>query len=115
MVDDRSARAAPAVSSCSIWHASPASPKRRCPGWSSRASSCGQGQAPNCNGVRSATPEHPYTQRLLLASPVPDPVTQEQRRAQRYRLLAQQAESDEQAGAVVGASADGAGSSVGTH
>jgi peptide/nickel transport system ATP-binding protein len=45
-------------------------------------------------------PEHPYTQRLLLASPVPDPDRQEQRRANRLRLLAQQSEQNEQAGAV---------------
>jgi ABC-type glutathione transport system ATPase component len=29
----------------------------------------------------STTPEHPYTQRLLLASPVPDPAAQAERRA----------------------------------
>jgi peptide/nickel transport system ATP-binding protein len=34
----------------------------------------------------TARPRHPYTQRLLLAAPVPDPVAQEQRRAQRQRL-----------------------------
>ncbi|GAB4098044.1 ATP-binding cassette domain-containing protein [Sinomonas halotolerans] len=33
-------------------------------------------------------PEHPYTQRLLLASPVPDPDRQAERRAQRKALLA---------------------------
>ncbi|WP_394525532.1 ATP-binding cassette domain-containing protein [Paenarthrobacter nicotinovorans] len=33
-------------------------------------------------------PDHPYTQRLLLAAPVPDPVAQEKRRADRRRLLA---------------------------
>ncbi|GAA4697488.1 ATP-binding cassette domain-containing protein [Phytohabitans rumicis] len=31
-------------------------------------------------------PEHPYTQRLLLAAPVPDPQRQAQRRAERQRL-----------------------------
>jgi ABC-type glutathione transport system ATPase component len=38
--------------------------------------------------ARSVTvaPEHPYTQRLLLASPVPDPDRQKQRRADRRRL-----------------------------
>jgi ABC-type glutathione transport system ATPase component len=36
----------------------------------------------------TSEPEHPYTQRLLLASPVPDPVAQAERRAQRHRLLA---------------------------
>ena len=45
-------------------------------------------------------PEHPYTQRLLLASPVPDPDRQEQRRADRHRLLAAQTNQTEQAGAV---------------
>jgi ABC-type glutathione transport system ATPase component len=35
----------------------------------------------------TSDPEHPYTQRLLLAAPVPDPVLQEQRRADRRRLL----------------------------
>ncbi len=44
-------------------------------------------------------PEHPYTQRLLLASPVPDPDEQEQRRANRLRLMEQQREQREQAGA----------------
>jgi ABC-type glutathione transport system ATPase component len=43
-------------------------------------------------------PEHPYTQRLLLASPVPDPDRQEQRRASRLRLAEQQREQDLQAG-----------------
>ncbi|WP_334684690.1 hypothetical protein [Mycetocola sp. CAN_C7] len=43
-------------------------------------------------------PEHPYTQRLLLASPVPDPDRQEHPRANRRRLLAQQREQDIQAG-----------------
>ncbi len=51
----------------------------------------------------TSSPEHPYTQRLLLASPVPNPVEQAQRRADRERLLTQQAEADEQAGAVLGA------------
>ncbi len=50
------------------------------------------------------TPDHPYTQRLLLASPVPDPVRQEERRANRLRLLAEQREQDAQAGAGTGAS-----------
>lgn len=43
-------------------------------------------------------PEHPYTQRLLLASPVPDPDRQEQRRADRHRLLEIQRNQNEQAG-----------------
>jgi len=48
----------------------------------------------------TARPEHPYTQRLLLAAPVPDPVAQEQRRAERRRLLENQREQDAQAGAI---------------
>lgn len=43
-------------------------------------------------------PEHPYTQRLLLASPVPDPDRQELRRANRHRLIETQREQDVQAG-----------------
>ncbi|MFP3463001.1 ATP-binding cassette domain-containing protein [Arthrobacter globiformis] len=43
-------------------------------------------------------PEHPYTQRLLLASPVPDPDRQEQRRADRHGLLEIQRQQNEQAG-----------------
>jgi ABC-type oligopeptide transport system ATPase subunit len=43
-------------------------------------------------------PEHPYTQRLLLASPVPDPDRQEERRANRRRLIETQREQDVQAG-----------------
>ena len=35
----------------------------------------------------TSNPNHPYTQRLLLASPVPDPDRQEQRRADRHLLL----------------------------
>jgi ABC-type glutathione transport system ATPase component len=37
-------------------------------------------------------PQHPYTQRLFLASPVPDPERQAQRRAERQRLAASQRE-----------------------
>lgn len=48
----------------------------------------------------TTAPEHPYTQRLWMAAPVPDPVAQAQRRADRRRLLVAQAEQDEQAGAV---------------
>ncbi len=48
----------------------------------------------------TSEPEHPYTQRLLLASPVTDPVAQEQRRAERRRVLELQRQQDEQAGAV---------------
>jgi ABC-type oligopeptide transport system ATPase subunit len=40
----------------------------------------------------TARPEHPYTQRLLLAASVPDPDLQEQRREDRQRLLETQAE-----------------------
>ncbi len=39
-------------------------------------------------GEVTARPSHPYTRRLLLASPVPDPARQEQRRTQRRALLA---------------------------
>jgi len=39
----------------------------------------------------TANPEHPYTQRLLLAAPVPDPKRQAERRAARRRLVAAQA------------------------
>jgi ABC-type oligopeptide transport system ATPase subunit len=46
----------------------------------------------------TARPEHPYTQRLFLAAPVPDPDRQEQRRADRQRLLTAHAEQDVQAG-----------------
>lgn len=48
--------------------------------------------------VVTRDPEHPYTQRLLLASPVPDPDRQEKRRAERHRLLEQQRVQNEQAG-----------------
>jgi peptide/nickel transport system ATP-binding protein len=34
----------------------------------------------------TTTPQHPYTQRLLLAAPVPDPQRQAERRAERRRL-----------------------------
>jgi peptide/nickel transport system ATP-binding protein len=49
-------------------------------------------------GQVTSEPEHPYTQRLLLAAPVPDPVRQEQRRADRRRLLEAQREMEVQAG-----------------
>ncbi|BCW69439.1 ATP-binding cassette domain-containing protein [Arthrobacter sp. NicSoilB8] len=51
-------------------------------------------------GVVTTDPDHPYTQRLLLASPVPDPDRQEQRRADRHRLLEAQRMQHEQAGAL---------------
>jgi peptide/nickel transport system ATP-binding protein len=44
----------------------------------------------------TARPEHPYTQRLFMAAPVPHPARQEQRRAERHRLLEAQANADEQ-------------------
>jgi peptide/nickel transport system ATP-binding protein len=50
----------------------------------------------------TADPEHPYTQQLLAAVPVPDPDEQAQRRADRHRLAARHAEADEQAGAGIG-------------
>ncbi len=51
-------------------------------------------------GVVTTDPDHPYTQRLLLASPVPDPDRQELRRADRHRLLETQRMQHEQAGAL---------------
>ncbi|NUU25667.1 MAG: ABC transporter ATP-binding protein, partial [Streptomycetaceae bacterium] len=36
----------------------------------------------------TSAPEHPYTRKLLLASPVADPVEQQKRRAERRRLAA---------------------------
>jgi peptide/nickel transport system ATP-binding protein len=36
----------------------------------------------------TVTPQHPYTQRLLMASPVPDPDRQEKRRIERKKLMA---------------------------
>jgi len=48
----------------------------------------------------TSEPEHPYTQRLLLAAPVADPLMQEKRRAERKRLIEAQRQQDEQAGAV---------------
>ncbi|NEE04555.1 ATP-binding cassette domain-containing protein [Phytoactinopolyspora halotolerans] len=36
----------------------------------------------------TSTPEHPYTQRLLLAAPVADPARQREKREERKRLLA---------------------------
>ncbi|MEB0003079.1 ATP-binding cassette domain-containing protein [Cryobacterium sp. 10I1] len=38
----------------------------------------------------TSRPEHPYTQRLFLAAPVPDPDRQTERREDRARLLAEQ-------------------------
>ncbi|GAA4768600.1 ATP-binding cassette domain-containing protein [Microbacterium gilvum] len=36
----------------------------------------------------TSAPEHPYTQRLFMAAPVPDPDRQEERRAERRALIA---------------------------
>lgn len=41
----------------------------------------------------TTAPQHPYTQRLLLAAPVPDPQRQAERRAERRRLVAATANS----------------------
>jgi ABC-type oligopeptide transport system ATPase subunit len=45
----------------------------------------------------TSAPVHPYTQKLFLAAPVPDPDRQEQRRAERLRVMAEQ--RDPQVGA----------------
>ncbi|WBM79421.1 ATP-binding cassette domain-containing protein [Cryobacterium breve] len=42
----------------------------------------------------TSRPEHPYTQRLFLAAPVPDPDRQTERREDRARLLAEQRAQD---------------------
>ncbi len=47
----------------------------------------------------TSAPEHPYTQRLLLASPVQDPAEQARRRTDRLRLTAVEAGRDVRAGA----------------
>jgi peptide/nickel transport system ATP-binding protein len=49
----------------------------------------------------TSAPEHPYTQRLFMAAPVPDPQRQAQRRADRHRLVEAQRHADEQSGAGV--------------
>ncbi|MDX3230395.1 ATP-binding cassette domain-containing protein [Streptomyces sp. ME19-01-6] len=41
-------------------------------------------------GQVTSRPRHPYTQRLVLAAPVPDPVQQRERRERRHRLLARE-------------------------
>lgn len=46
----------------------------------------------------TSDPEHPYTRKLLLASPVADPDEQEQRRAERHRAAELHRQQDEQAG-----------------
>jgi ABC-type glutathione transport system ATPase component len=45
-------------------------------------------------------PEHPYTERLLLAAPVADPLEQEKRREERRRLMELHRQQHEQAGAI---------------
>ena len=47
----------------------------------------------------TGAPEHPYTQRLFMAAPIPDPDRQAKHRADRLRLLEIQREQDVQAGA----------------
>ncbi|MEU1972622.1 ATP-binding cassette domain-containing protein [Microbacterium sp. NPDC019599] len=42
----------------------------------------------------TSRPDHPYTQRLLLAAPVPDPARQEKRRIDRRKLLDEQRRQD---------------------
>lgn len=49
-------------------------------------------------GQVTGEPEHPYTQRLFMAAPVPDPDRQAQRRADRLRLLDIQHQQNVQAG-----------------
>ncbi|MEE9095890.1 ATP-binding cassette domain-containing protein [Pseudarthrobacter phenanthrenivorans] len=46
----------------------------------------------------TGTPEHPYTQRLFMAAPIPDPDRQAKHRADRVRLLELQHQQDLQAG-----------------
>ncbi|MHA7299486.1 ATP-binding cassette domain-containing protein [Pseudarthrobacter sp. MDT1-22] len=46
----------------------------------------------------TGAPEHPYTQRLFMAAPIPDPDRQAQHRADRLRLLDLQHQQDVQAG-----------------
>jgi peptide/nickel transport system ATP-binding protein len=50
----------------------------------------------------TSKPEHPYSQRLLLASPVSDPTEQEQRRSERHRLLAAQRDAGARVGTAAG-------------
>jgi peptide/nickel transport system ATP-binding protein len=44
-------------------------------------------------GQVTAAPEHPYTRRLMLAAPVPDPHRQELRRVERQRFLTAEREA----------------------
>jgi peptide/nickel transport system ATP-binding protein len=46
----------------------------------------------------TGAPEHPYTQRLFMAAPIPDPDRQARHRADRLRLLELQHQQDLQAG-----------------
>lgn len=46
----------------------------------------------------TGAPEHPYTQRLFMAAPIPDPDRQAKHRADRLRLLELQSEQDLQTG-----------------
>ncbi|UTT71205.1 ATP-binding cassette domain-containing protein [Arthrobacter sp. DNA4] len=46
----------------------------------------------------TGAPEHPYTQRLFMAAPIPDPDRQAKHRADRVRLLELQHQQDLQAG-----------------
>jgi ABC-type oligopeptide transport system ATPase subunit len=46
----------------------------------------------------TSTPEHPYTQKLLLAAPIADPMEQEKRRAERHRMAELHREQNVQAG-----------------
>jgi ABC-type glutathione transport system ATPase component len=46
----------------------------------------------------TSKPEHPYTQKLLLAAPIADPVEQEKRRAERHRMAELHREQNVQAG-----------------
>ena len=48
----------------------------------------------------TSEPQHPYTQRLFLAAPVPDPVLQERRRAERKQLADLQRQQDSRSDAV---------------
>lgn len=56
-----------------------------------------RGEIAEFGSSRSVTddPRHPYTQRLLMAAPVPHPTRQQERRIQRRQLLAAQGQIDE--------------------
>jgi peptide/nickel transport system ATP-binding protein len=55
----------------------------------------------------TSTPRDPYTQRLLLAAPVPDPKRQAERRAARRRLMASLSHQSGQVAARAAAGAEG--------